>query len=149
MLTVTFHEVAVLTTWHFFFFNNSLLPQENEKIRNGVGTCRSGRALIFLQEASETNENVLSWFISPSHQTLAGLDSENSWTFPSTPFTGGPQLCMKDVTPTKARGTELAAREDSELLKMATVLLQLSSFPRLPEILLLHRLKIENCRNNT
>lgn len=45
----------------FFFSNNSLLPQENQKIRNGIRTCRSGRALIFLQEGSRMNENVLSW----------------------------------------------------------------------------------------
>lgn len=59
MLTVTFHEVAVLSIWHFLK-NNFFLPQEKQKIRNGIGTRGSGRALIFLQEASEVNENVLS-----------------------------------------------------------------------------------------
>lgn len=82
MLTVTFHEVAVLSIWHFFK-NNFFLPQENQKIRDGIGTCRSGRALtgralIFLQEASEVNENVLPWLTPSSHQTSAGTDGENS-----------------------------------------------------------------------
>lgn len=38
-------------------------------------------------------------FMSSSHQTLAGPDSENSWSFLSTQLTGGPQLWIKGMWP--------------------------------------------------
>lgn len=51
---------------------------------------------------------------------------------------------------TKARGTELPAREDPGMLRMATlcVIATLLTFPSLPETLVLHRIQTENCRNN-
>lgn len=115
-----------------FFKNNFFLPQENQKIRNGIGTCRSGRALIFLQETSEVNENVLSWLISSSHQTSAGIDSENSWSFLSSSQEAS---ALHGGNVTKARGTELPSREDPGMLKKATlcVIATLLTCPSLPE----------------
>lgn len=101
----------------FFFPNNSLLPQENQKIRNGIRTCRSGRALIFLQEGSRMNENVLSWlyiFFTPNISRTWWWDqlilSEHS--------AHRRLSALHEGNVAKARGTELPAREDSGLLKM-------------------------------
>lgn len=104
-----------------------------------MGTCKLGIALLFLQEASEVNENVLTWLISSSHQTLAGRDSKNSWW----------TLHEGNGMPIEARGGELAAGKDSELLKMATIcsVMILLIFPSLLGVFALDRLKIWNCRN--
>ena len=80
-----------------WFFNSLLLQENQKKIRNGIATCKSGIALLFLQEASEMDENILTRLISSSHQTLTGLESKNRWFFLSTQFTGYPHLCMKEM----------------------------------------------------
>lgn len=81
----------------YVFLIPSCPKKIRKKFRNEIETCKPGIALLFRQEASEVNENVLTWLTPSSHQTLAGLDSKNSWPFLSAQFTGCPELCMKEM----------------------------------------------------